>query len=224
MTSPDQPASLDPPPPWQAPRPVPARADAGGLDLRLFAHADRDALHELVSTSRQTLLPWVPWARVEHLTPESTTYTLERMARSYANPTDAELSASIGVPYAIVEGSTLLGAVGLVRFEPRWHSAEIGYMMHERHRRRGACTAATRAMISLSLRPQGEGGFGLRRVFIHAAAANVPSCRVPQKLGLHQAMSTRQDRWLPGVGWVDLMGWDVLASEWDCRSHQRRKG
>lgn len=190
--------------------------------LRPFAHSDRDALFELVSASRRTLLPWVPWARVEHLSPESTTFTLERMARSYAGCLDPELSASIGVPYAILEGATLLGAVGLVRFEPRWHSAEIGYMMHERHRGRGACTAATRAMISLALRPQDQGGYGLRRIFIHAAADNKPSCRIPQKLGLHQAMHTRKDRWLPGVGWIDLLGWDVLALEWDCERHQRR--
>jgi RimJ/RimL family protein N-acetyltransferase len=39
---------------------------------------------------------------------------------------------------------------------------------------------------------------------------------VPEKLGLRRELAARADRWVPGFGWDDSLGWGVLAEEWNC--------
>ena len=61
---------------------------------------------------------------------------------------------------------------------------------------------------------------GLRHVRIYCSAANAPSRRVIEKLGVRQEVHQREDFFVPGVGVTDRLGWGVMTEEWDCRRHE----
>jgi RimJ/RimL family protein N-acetyltransferase len=128
----------------------------------------------------------------------------------------------------------LVGGIGFHSIVPRHHQCEIGYWLDAGHRGRGYCTEATRWLLSLLLTPQDRsvtgadgspsGGWGFRRVEIFGNAANAPSAAVPRRLGLPLECVRRMDRWWPGVGWVDSLGWAVLDDEWDRAGHAMKPG
>ena len=71
-------------------------------------------------------------------------------------------------------------------------------------------------MISWGFTPQSQGGWGLRRIHIKCAQRNSASQAVPAKIGRKEEIRSRQERFVPGMGWVETLGWGVLADEWDC--------
>lgn len=193
-----------------------------GLVIRPYSHADAPALFEAVSTSRESLLPWLPWAKFEHQSLAQTTYAIESFIRASADPLRPEHNAVLAYVFGIFDADDgeLLGGTGFNRIVPNTRDAETGYWVRASRRREGVATRATAVNLSWGFTPQHEGGLGFRRIRIFAAADNVASCRVPLRLGLRQCMHARQDRVVDGVGLCDTLGWEVLADEWDCHAHR----
>jgi RimJ/RimL family protein N-acetyltransferase len=214
------------PVPW-APPAAPLRSISGlGLVIRPYTHADAPALFDAVSRSREALLPWLPWAKFEHHTVAQTTAAIESFMRASADPLRPEHNAVLAYVFGIFDArdGTLLGGTGFNRIVAETRDAETGYWVRADRRREGIASRATAVNLSWGFTPQHEGGLGFRRIRIFAAAANVASCGIPKRLGLHQCMHTRQDRSVEGVGLCDTLGWDVLAPEWDTASHRLRSG
>lgn len=204
-----------PPAAWSPPTPLPTRIETDRLVLRWFEETDARALFEAVVGSRDTLLPWMPWAAGTHASPEESLATI----RSFADQRVTQREYSMGV---FDRGGGLLGAVGLHRIACDTHSGEVGYWLAARARGHGFCTEAARHLISAALRPQDAGGFGLRRIEIICSAENAPSARVADRIGLPRVARLRRNRWVDGYGWTDSLVWDVLADEWDTRRHALR--
>jgi ribosomal-protein-serine acetyltransferase len=211
-------------PPWTPPASCPTRFEANGLVLRSYVASDADALFEAVEESRQTLLPWLPWAQSQHRSPAASAECIDYFATTREKLLDAEMG-SVGAVCGVFcpRTSRLLGGTGVNRCLPHRHTGELGYWVRSSERRKGICTRAAAAMVSWCFTPQNRGGFGLRRVHIFAAAANAASVGVAKKLGLHCFGRMRQDRFELGYGWVDTIGWDVLADEWDPVLHALRR-
>jgi ribosomal-protein-serine acetyltransferase len=212
---------------WSPPDPIPARFQTRRLIVRPYTPDDRDQLFRAIDESRESLLPWLPWASVTHTDPDDTAALIgrfNRIARTW--PMIDEERDTIGYLWGVFERETgrLVGGTGLNRLVPGTATAETGYWVHTAHRRRGIATEALRASLSWSFMPQGEGGFGLRRIVIFAATVNTPSIGVPEKLGLRREQHTLKDRWVDGHGWCDSYGWGVLAEEWDCERMRLREG
>lgn len=212
------------PPAWSPPSPLPARFETPRLVLRWFETSDAKALFEAVNRSRDTMVPWLPWAGSDHMTIEQSIYNIEWFRRGRVAGEDAFMNLAGYVLGAFDKSTgTLVGGTGLNRFSRGTHNAETGYWVDADHRRNGYCAEMTAAVLSWAFMPQhvagseggSGGGFGLRRVHIFAASNNTASCGVPRKLGLREEMHTRQDRWVDGIGWCDTIGWGVLAEEWD---------
>jgi ribosomal-protein-serine acetyltransferase len=213
------------PPPWVPPTNVREfRTDR--LVIRPYRLEDAAALFAAVVLSRASLLPWLPWARVTHTSVEESRASIERFDQAMADPLAPENNSVFGFVMGVFCSRTgeFVAGTGLNRMDAATHNAETGYWVRADRRREGWCSDALRATLSWAFLPQTEGGFGLRRVHIFASAANVASCGVPRRLGLRQHMHARLDRFVDGIGWTDTVGWDVLATEWDGRTHELRQG
>jgi len=199
------------------------RYETPHLILRTFEPADAAALWLAITESRDTLWPWLPWARDEHLTLAQTSFSIEKFRRSLAHtgPDAPPINLIIGV-FDRASGR-LLGGTGAHTFRPAPHQAEIGYWTRTSERRRGLCTRAAAAMVSWCFAPQASGGWGLRRVEIVCAGANTASASVCRRLGARQEAHSPAERWIPGRGWDDTIRFGILSQEWDVAAMSLRR-
>lgn len=197
---------------------MPLRIETPRMILRTWTHDDAPALLEAVETSRDTLLPWLPWASTENRSIGECHFNIERFIRQQQS----------AMPEYIVLGffdratGRALGGGGWHHITPALHEAEIGYWMRADARRLGLCAEAVAHELSLCLRPQDQGGWGFRRMTIYCGGSNVGSRRVCEKLGLRKEVERKQNYWVDTLGWQDSMGWAVLAHEWDTARHAVR--
>jgi RimJ/RimL family protein N-acetyltransferase len=220
MASPVNPAH---PPEWAPPSPLPASRQTARLTLRPYIPTDARALYEAIAPHREAYLPWLPWVRFCHLSPDDTDRQIARFMNAWASwPMSPADNAQIGFILGAFSRKTgeLIAGTGFNRIDADRANAEIGYWVHPAHRRKGYAAELTAALLSWGLTPQARGGWGFRRIHIFANAANAASAGVPRTLGLRQELHAVQDRWEDGLGWCDTLDWAVLATEWDT-AHDR---
>ena len=204
---------------WTPPDPLPLPIETPRLVIRAYEVSDAAVLFRTIETHRQSLLPWMPWARVAHKDIEqSLSFILgERM---HMRELDKLSRLALGVFDR--ESGELLGGHGIHDIRRDSASCESGYWLAPTHQRKGLATEATRHMLSWALRPQDEGGMGLNRVRIYCSDLNERSLRIPQRIGLRREVEQREDYYVEGVGLTARLGWGVLASEWDTTAHELR--
>lgn len=132
----------------------------------------------------------------------------------YLEQVTERLATATGVTWAVTESpdGPLLGTAGLFRLKSE-REAEAGYWMHPEGRGRGLTARAAELAIR-----HGFETLGLDRVTAYVSEPNVASRRVVESLGLRQcSVDRRAARTRDGAA-VDLVGYDVLASEFAPRT------
>ena len=76
-----------------------------------------------------------------------------------------------------------IGSVTLSDLDPVDGSAELGYWVHPDARGRGVMQESAWLAVRHALLDPEDGGLGLRLVRLRAAATNVASCRVAERVG-----------------------------------------
>lgn len=209
------------PDPWRAPTPLPADLETDSLIVRLWRPGDGPALFEAVDADRSALLPWMVWALKDHRTVEESIYYVQSQVRQAASPGCTHYDFGI---FDRASGRCL-GGGGFARIQPNLREAEIGYWIRGNAHGRGHCTEAIGALITRGFETTEQGGWGFRRIVIHCLSNNVGSRRVCEKLGLRLEVQAKEARYLAddtGGRYYDLLGFAVLASEWDCERGCRR--
>jgi len=139
----------------------------GPVTLRRYREDDVDAVFAAVTESLDHLRPWMPWAA--GYTRQAAEEFLDGSVRSWEDGTEYN--------YAILSEGTLAGGVGLMtRIGPG--GLEIGYWVHRAWTGRGLATAAAAALVDQAFRLP-----GVDRVEIIHDELNVPSGKIPRKLG-----------------------------------------
>jgi len=139
----------------------------GPVTLRRYREDDVDAVFAAVTESLDHLRPWMPWAA--GYTRQAAEEFLDGSVRSWEDGTEYN--------YAILSDGTLAGGVGLMtRIGPG--GLEIGYWVHRAWTGRGLATAAAAALVDQAFRLP-----GVDRVEIIHDELNVPSGKIPRKLG-----------------------------------------
>jgi RimJ/RimL family protein N-acetyltransferase len=120
-----------------------------------------------------------------------------------------------GVHWAAADPDTdeCVGAFGLNDVDERTGTAEIGYWVHPRARGKGVATEATRLIVRHATLPADDGGLGLRRLTLQAAAQNVASQRVAERAGLRLAGVWRAAQRLGDGTVTDMVAFDLLADD-----------
>jgi RimJ/RimL family protein N-acetyltransferase len=140
----------------------------GPVTLRRYREDDVDAVFAAVTESIDHLRPWMPWAAAEYSRQAAEEY-LDGSVRSWEDGTEYN--------YAILSGGTLAGSIGMMaRIGPG--GLEIGYWVHRAWTGRGLATAAAEALVDQAFRLP-----GVDRVEIIHDELNVPSGKIPRKLG-----------------------------------------
>lgn len=208
---------------WRPPRRLAIRVETPRLVIRGYELDDAPAAFAAVNTSRQHLLPWLPWVDEHRELAGTVRYIASQMVIASDPSTLTGDGSRMGLGVGIFErdGGAFVGGTGFNDVRPSTASAETGYWIRADRTGRGYCTEAMRHWLSWLLSPQdaGGGGLGLARVRIYCSSANAASRRVPEKLGLRQEVHQRADVLIPGLGVTDRLGWGVLREEWDCARH-----
>jgi RimJ/RimL family protein N-acetyltransferase len=86
--------------------------------------------------------------------------------------------------------------------------AELGWVLHPEHAGHGYATEAVRALIDLAF-----DDLGLRRVTAGCFAANEPSWRLMERVGMRRETVTVRESLHRSGEWLDGMGYALLADE-----------
>ena len=87
--------------------------------------------------------------------------------------------------------------------------AEIGWCIDPSVEGRGYATEAVRELIRLSFAE-----LGLRRLVAHCFAANEPSWRLMERVGMRREAHHREESLHRSGAWMDGLSYGLLASEW----------
>jgi RimJ/RimL family protein N-acetyltransferase len=125
-------------------------------------------LAKAVTETQDELRPFMPWARGEYGLADAEEF-LASCEQGWESGTEFN--------YAIRSSGELAGSIGLMaRIGPG--GLEIGYWVHRAWTSRGLATAATAALVDQAFRLP-----GVDRVEIIHDELNVPSGKIPRKLG-----------------------------------------
>lgn len=170
----------------------------GGLVVRAYRHDDAVRIHDAVDATRARLARWMPWV------PHTTTVAAYRAFIEEARRREED---GVAVHRGIFDGDAAVGGLGatidLVNRE-----AEVGYWISPQWEGRGAVSAAVTALLDHLFED-----FGLHRVVIRAAVANLRSRALAERLGFTQEGVLREALVLEGRS-VDAALYSLLEDEW----------
>lgn len=87
--------------------------------------------------------------------------------------------------------------------------AKLGWVFDPAHTGRGHATTSVRELIRIAFED-----LGLRRVSADCFAANEPSWRLMERVGMHRETHSRQDSLHRSGAWLDGYTYALLADEW----------
>jgi RimJ/RimL family protein N-acetyltransferase len=145
-------------------------------------------------------------------------------ATGYIQSRDEEHASGRGIYWAIADPDSgdCIGSFGLMDIDPSIGSAEIGYWVHPKARGRGVATEATRLVVRHAAIPVDDGGLGLRRLTLRAAATNIASQRVAEQAGFARTGRQRAAERVGGGLFEDLVGFDLLTTDVATNGADRR--
>ncbi|MFG0305452.1 MAG: GNAT family N-acetyltransferase [Phycisphaerales bacterium JB040] len=197
------------------------RIDSERLVIRLYGLHEAPALLGSVDASRPEVEPWESWTRSFRTLDDAHRLVIRQRLR-VASLTQ-ERSLELGVFER--ESGSHVGGVGFHSIDTDTGQGEIGYWLRTDRCGRGLATEAVGRVVSWLLAPQRERGLGLARVVARCSHENTPSSRVCQRLGLPLELRQPGAYFVRGLGRVtDLLGYGVLADEWDTRQHRAKPG
>lgn len=141
----------------------------------------------------------------------------EADAHTYLDRTELLMANGEQVQWAVADLETdeLIGNVGLPRMGSG--NAEIGYWTHPQARGRGAMQEAVRLVTDHGFRAADDGGLGLHRMFVKAAADNVASQRVALAASFEQCGRERGAALHRDDRWHDVVVLEQTVADWGRR-------
>ena len=205
--------------PWKAPPRLPLPIVTERLVLRMLAPGDAPSLWSAIECDRPVLQRWLPWPETQNRTAEGTLATIRMFLGKAHGPGTPDYV--IGITDRVT--GAVVGGTGLHRINPADHTADVGYWIRPDMHGRGLCPEAVAALLSSVFTAQADGGWGFRRATVYCDRRNAASASVPRKLGMRLE---REERAVSKLGedgaWSDVLGFALLADEWDCAAHRVR--
>jgi ribosomal-protein-serine acetyltransferase len=178
---------------------LPAAVPARRLVVREYSVADAPALAAAVAASLDHLRPWMGWAALEPLAPETRLGMLAAWRRERLDGGDAQ--------YGAWAGPELVGGCGLHhRRGPG--VLEIGYWVHAAHVRQGYATEMAAALTTAAFAVP-----HVDRVEIHHDRANQASRGVPAALGFAPEPERHDEPDAPAEEGIDCP-WTMTGDRW----------
>ena len=170
------------------------------LLLRPFEGGDLHALHETQSDEEV----------VRYLYHDARSIDEVRavLARKIAGVTIAGEGDGLSAAVVLRETGQLVADISLWLVSEGHQQAEVGFVVHPAHQRRGYATEAARPMLDFAFATM-----GVHRVVGRTEARNTGSARVLEKLGMRREAHFVENEWVKGE-WQSELVYAVLATEW----------
>jgi RimJ/RimL family protein N-acetyltransferase len=180
-----------------------------GRNVCLRPFEDRDAERVVEACSEERTQYW--------LGTMPSPYTMDD-ARAYLLTRREKPAEGTSVGWAVADPATdlLVGSISLFDIKPG-REAEIGYWTHPEARGRGLMTEACRLAVRHGFTPADDGGLGLARLLVYAAAGNAASRHVIESNGFTEIGRERRSTLLRDGSLVDTSCYDQLVEEWSGR-------
>ncbi len=202
---------------WTPPSPLTCSLESERLIIRSYQLGDAQEFFDAICDSRDGhLLPWMPWAKDNHRTLESTTKYICEQNLAFADPATFN---NVGTGIFCKESGRYLGGTGVHDIRKDTASCETGYWIRRDAIGQGYAREACARTISWALATHSNKGLGLQRVRIYCSDKNVHSCRLVEQLGITAEVRQRNDYYIETIGATDRLGWGVMSDEWDCEKH-----
>lgn len=159
----------------------------GPYALRRLRTEDAPDIFASIDTQRRYLGRWLPFVADTHRI-EQTRQVVAGMLADTANPV-----------FTLRSGNAFAGLIGFKSADAARRSVEIGYWLREEQQGKGIMAAAVRTLCDLAF-----GEMGMRRVEIRCGTGNLPSNRIPQRLGFLRSHVEAQGEQLSDGEWIDL--------------------
>ena len=171
-------------------------------DIRLELTSAKHALQlfHAVDNSRAHLSEFLPWVDNIQSVQDFTDY-LTSCEGLYQQKKE--------VSFVIFFKESIVGRIGLHHLNLQNKAGAIGYWLTKSAEGKGVIINASKAVIDY-----GFHDLGLHRIEIKAAATNIKSQAVPEKLNFHKEGVLRQAELLNNQ-FVDLILYSMLADEWE---------
>lgn len=151
--------------------PMPRRIDTDRLTLRCYEPADLDAMDDVITTNRDHLAVFMPWARAEPISLDERVGLVSTFIREF----ETRENFTFGI-FDRVTGDYLGGTGMHTRLGP--DALEIGYWIRADREGQGLIREAVAAQVRVALE-----ALGADWVEIRCDPANARSRRVPESLG-----------------------------------------
>jgi len=164
--------------------------------VRTLMLDDAEVIFRAIDANRDRLRPYMPWERTTHSADDVRAF----IERSLASTTDEDANG-------IWVGEEFAGNVGL-RVDAEMNTGEIGYWNVRSFEGRGLITQACRRFVEHGFRER-----MLHRIEIHAAADNLRSRGVAERLGFTLEGTMRDGHRKPDDTYVDQVVYGLLESD-----------
>lgn len=179
-----------------------AQLETERLRLQRFTRRDASTLDEGIRASLPDLNQWLPWARLDYTTGDTTAFIRESVQ---AWKEERAWDYSIRIKD---DPGRHLGNVSLWTVSKLGKIAEIGYWIRSDATNGGVCTEAVDRLLE-----EAFGAMGYHKVVLRIAVGNDASDRVAEKLGFTREGVLREELLIRG-NWVDHSLWSLLDREY----------
>jgi Acetyltransferases, including N-acetylases of ribosomal proteins len=164
--------------------------------LRSLCFADSKAIFHILDSQRRVLRRWLPFVDATHQLSDSeafVNYTIESQ-----EPT-----------FSIFYHHEFIGLIGMKSTEKQNQKTEIGYWLSVDYHNLGIMTAAVKELCEYAYNC-----LNINRIQIKCAIGNLPSKKIPQKLGFTLEGIERDGELLCDGKFTDIEVYSLLKSEW----------
>jgi RimJ/RimL family protein N-acetyltransferase len=170
------------------------------LLLRPFEEGDLAALHEMQSDEEVVRYLYHDVRSLDEVRPA--------LARKLAGKAISGEGDGLSAAAVLRDTGEFVGDISLWLVSEGHAQAEVGFVFHPAHQRKGYATEAARRMLDFAFTTM-----GVHRVIGRTEARNAGSARVLEKLGMRREAHFVENEWVKGE-WQSEFLYAVLAAEW----------
>lgn len=159
---------------------------------------DANAIYDLINTSRDELLPWLPWVTLTKDVSDEENF-LTKVLEHFGTGDSLNL--------IILYHNRPVGMISFNKFNKLDNSTEIGYWLATKFVGKGIMQRAVTGMCAL-----GFNDYQVNKIEIHAAVENARSNKVAERAGFHLNGLIRASELLSD-GYHDEYVWTLLGNE-----------
>ncbi len=170
------------------------------IELRQLKMEDVHDIFQTIDSQRVYLGEWLPFVE-----PTQKLEDTENFVKSVVNVTADQFE----YVFTIRKEGAFAGLIGFKDTDKLNRKTEIGYWLSESCQKQGIITKSVEKLCDFAFNEQ-----GMNRVQIKCAVGNIPSKKIPQRLGFILESIEREGELLANGNFTDLEVYSRLKKEW----------